>query len=141
VLFPIGNTVTSRKRCISRPHPHPLIPSNPPALRLPAVLEFAPLWWKLRLALSLPSRGRRPPFQFGPPIAQQVAGRQFGSEERMGIFFHAAALEPFIWLFLLGKLALGGLGKFAEARRRASVSNLHACKLFPLGGKDLPVIG
>lgn len=48
----------------------------------------------------------------------------------MGIFFHAAALAPFISLFLLVKLTLGGFGKLAEARQRASVSHQHACKYF-----------
>lgn len=39
----------------------------------------------------------------------------------MSIFFHAAAVAPFFFLFLLGKLALGGCEKIAEARRRAFV--------------------
>lgn len=46
----------------------------------------------------------------------------------MGIFLHAAAVEPFILLFLLGKLTLGGYGKFMETRRHASISNPPVCK-------------
>jgi hypothetical protein len=46
----------------------------------------------------------------------------------MGIFLHAAAIEPFICLFLLGKLTLGGYGKFAQARRHAYVPSQHLCK-------------
>jgi hypothetical protein len=48
----------------------------------------------------------------------------------MGIFFHVAALAPFISLFLLVKLTLGGFWKLAEARRRAAVSHRHVCKNF-----------
>ncbi len=46
----------------------------------------------------------------------------------MGIFLHAAAIEPFIGLFLLGKLALGGYCMFTDARSHAAASNQHLCK-------------
>lgn len=59
----------------------------------------------------------------------------------MGIFLHATAVEPFILLFLLGKLALGGYVKFAHTHRPVSVPKEHVCKLFPVERKDLPVIG
>ena len=59
----------------------------------------------------------------------------------MSTFFHAAAVEPFICLFLLGKLALGGYGIFADALRRSSVSDWHLCKYFAPTGKTFRVSG
>lgn len=53
----------------------------------------------------------------------------------MSMFFHAAAVEPFICLFFLSKLALGGYGKFAHALRHSSASDQHLCKYFLWTGK------
>lgn len=53
----------------------------------------------------------------------------------MSFFYHAAAVEPFILLFVLSKLALGGYGKFAYALRRSSASDPHLCKYFLSIGK------
>lgn len=48
----------------------------------------------------------------------------------MGIVFHTLAVAPFISLFLLVKLTLGGYGKLAAARQHAFVSHRHVCKYF-----------
>lgn len=53
----------------------------------------------------------------------------------MSTFFHVAAVEPFICLFLLGMLALGGYGLLADALRRSAVSDQHLCKYFVPAGK------
>lgn len=53
----------------------------------------------------------------------------------MSFFYHAAAIEPLICLFVLSKLALAGYGKFAHALRRSSASDLHLCKYFLWTGK------
>lgn len=59
----------------------------------------------------------------------------------MSTLFHVAAVEPFICLFLLGKLALGGYGIFADALRRSSVSDQHLCKYFVRTGKSFRLSG
>lgn len=48
----------------------------------------------------------------------------------MGIFVQVAELAPFISLFLLIKLTIGGIWKLAEVRHRASVSHQQVCKYF-----------
>lgn len=50
----------------------------------------------------------------------------------VSLFFHIAEVMPFIWLFLLGKLALEGRQRITHARSHATAPSRHICRFFPV---------